>query len=120
MNININTKVTSVTKRKMIQWMKDFSILNEVDYERWYVGISNDVAIRIKAHIKNKKISTLFFNNWYVYSKANAHEIEKWFSKEKNTINAPTIGGANEKSKYVYCFKGKPHLIDEIVNLLSK
>ncbi len=88
-------------------------------YYKWYCGITKHEGItRLKQHIREKKISGLYFMQIDAGTKDNAHEIEVHFSK-KGMANKPHAGGAKKDSKYVYVFKISPTWIDELLNFIE-
>lgn len=83
------------------------------DNSRWYVGISNDAKRRNAEHTRKFGDKICYFKSFYAYSKEIASQIEDYYAK-KGTINAPGSRGATEESKWVYVFKAKPTLIDQL------
>lgn len=98
----MNKEVCKKIKTEFSKFVKENS-KKEVEFSKWYVGITNAVKRRIAEHNVNKGKIKLFTSK-YAFSLENANEIEKIFAKI-GTANAVQKGGANTSSKYVYIFK---------------
>lgn len=87
-------------------------------YGNWYIGITNNTQIRKAQHIKEKSTKALYFNYWDAGNKITAVEIEKYFHSLGMKDNA-TIGGAKSDSCYVYIFKLRTTIADDIAHLFG-
>lgn len=89
-----------------------------VNYKNWYVGITNNVNLRKAQHQKGKNIPALHFKSWNAETKSNAIEIEKYFHnlgmKDKSSV-----GGARDSTTYVYVFKIRTNIADDLANLFG-
>ena len=92
--------------------MRENSII-AVDCSRWYVGISNDPTRRNDEHTRNFGEKICFFKSFYAHTKEIASQIEDYFAN-KGTINATGSRGAKDDSRWVYVFKAKPTVIDQL------
>jgi predicted GIY-YIG superfamily endonuclease len=89
-----------------------------VRYSNWYIGITNNVKIRKAQHQKNKNIAALHFKAWNTDTKKNAIEIEKHFHALGMRDKA-SIGGAKDSTTYVYIFKVKTNIADDVAYLFG-
>ncbi|MDI9363422.1 MAG: hypothetical protein QM541_00625 [Flavobacterium sp.] len=87
-------------------------------YGNWYIGITNNAQIRKAQHKKEKSTKALYFNYWDAGNKLTAVEIEKYFHLLGMKDKA-TVGGAKSDSSYVYIFKLRTTIVDDIAHLFG-
>ena len=87
-------------------------------YKNWYIGITNDPAIRKAQHEYQKELTAMHFQWWEADSLDNALEIERHFHDLKMQ-DKHGAGGAKKNSTMVYVFKIDYHLLDLILTTLE-
>lgn len=84
----------------------------EMDYERWYIGITNNPPRRKQEHENEKNLIVAYkFEYWDARSSINAINIEKYFH-DIDMLEYRGSRGAKKDSKYVYVFKLNSHGFD--------
>ena len=89
-----------------------------VNYRNWYVGITNNVNLRKIQHQKGKNIPALHFKSWNAESKNNAIVIEKYFH-DLGMKDKSSVGGARESTTYVYVFKIRTNIADDLAYIFG-
>lgn len=90
-----------------------------VKYSNWYCGVTNDDAKRKAAHKFTKDIPALYFKSWDAGSKSNSLAIEKYFHSKGMRGDSKSPGGVRTSSRYVYVFKWKTNIADDIAHFFD-
>ena len=106
-----NYKVGAI-KRSIEKWILENSTI-EVDYSRWYCGITKyPDDTRLKQHMNKRNDSGYFFKIWNAETMQQANNVEAYFS-DKGMQNFPHSAGAKKTSKYVYVYKPNHTVFDD-------
>ena len=82
-------------------------------YPRWYVGVTEFPQRRYKEHMRKIGTEPFYWFSWYAYSKKTALTIEKHFH-DLGMLEGAMAGGVKNTSKFVYIYKLKPDILDEL------
>ena len=84
-----------------------------IEYEEWYVGISQDPDnARTSSHKNKKSLAKLSaYNKFRAYSFSNARTVEKILCQNFDLNHCNTIGKVTKETKYCYTYHlaGSPH-----------
>ncbi len=118
--VSIDDKaVRKKIKSAISKFVKKSSYSGNIDFSKWYCGITEQrIAARINQHEKTKNFVAIFplCNN--AVNMPNAHDIEVYFHN-KGMTNKPHLGGATERSIYVYVFMQHGNFLDFIKQIFT-
>lgn len=92
------------------KWMAQHSNI-EVDYSRWYCGITNNPPKRKNAHKHTNRKDTFAWVDKNAKSRRIADAVETYFHK-LGLKDSDSKGGSKIDSKYVYIYKKRPTWFD--------
>jgi len=96
--------------RKINAWAKKNSTL-EIDYKRWYIGVTNNEQARKSKHKSAIGGDIYFWQAYNARSKKLALAIELYFHN-KGMLETKLPGGTAEDTKMVYVYKKYPTILD--------
>lgn len=106
--------IKTITAKRAIKQInnhvKDHSQIN-INYSRWYCGVTNSSNQRQINHRYKIKSETYFWLKIYCFSKRIALAVEKHFHN-LGMLDKNLTGGVNEETKYVYVYKINPTIFD--------
>lgn len=113
-NPNLPKPLTTITAKNIIkafkEWIEAHSNV-EVDYNRWYCGITNNPPKRQSAHKSVNKSDTFAWVEMNAKSRRVAEAIETYFHN-LGVKDSDSKGGSSVDSKYVYIYKKRPTWFD--------
>lgn len=113
-NPNLPNPLTTITAKNIIKafqkWIATHSTI-EVDYNRWYCGITNNPYKRQSSHKSTNKSDPFAWVEMDAKSRRIAEAVETYFHK-LGVKDSDSKGGSSIDSKYVYIYKKRPTWVD--------
>src|ERR1700749_4849761 len=113
-NPKLPDAIKTLTAKSILNKIKNWSRYHstwEVDYSRWYCGITNKPHIRKNQHKHSNKADPYAWVEYDAKSKRIAEAIETYFHK-LGMKDSDSKGGSVIDSKYVYIYKKRPTGLD--------
>lgn len=113
-NPNLIDAIKTITAKEIIKEIKkwcNYHSTIEVDYVRWYCGITNKPDKRKNQHKNNNKSDPYAWIEFDARSRRIAEAIETYFHN-LGMKDSDTKGGSASDSKFVYVYKKRPTWFD--------
>ena len=106
----LKTPTAKSILRAINKQVKEHSSL-VVHYSNWYVGVTNNPAVRKNGHGSKNKEAVYFWEHYNARSLGIAMAIEKHYHA-KGMLETGKTGGVAADSKWVYVYKKYPTIFD--------
>lgn len=113
-NPNLPLAISTITAKETIKnikkWCNRHSTI-EIDYKRWYCGITNKPNKRYNQHKNSNNADPYAWVSYDAKSRRIAEAIETYFHN-LGMKDSDSKGGSAENSKFLYIYKKKPTWFD--------
>lgn len=113
-NPNLPDALGTATAKEIIKDIKRWRMKNsilEIDYSRWYCGITNNPYTRKNQHKSKNGSDPYAWLELDARSRRIAEAVETYFH-DRGMKDSDSKGGSAENSKFIYVYKKRPTWFD--------